>query len=122
MLCPCLLFMHMQFRSLDGSISWHALLIAGMSMNAEGCLLSATLSRKPCLSLCRPVHLGLTCPVALPHAATVWPNPSDADMHSRSQSSDVLDAAPTDATSDTNEYELDDDELLALAATQVDGS
>ncbi|KAA6424388.1 MAG: chromosome segregation in meiosis 3-like [Trebouxia sp. A1-2] len=30
--------------------------------------------------------------------------------------------ATTDATSDKNEYELDDDELLALAATQLDGS
>ncbi len=36
--------------------------------------------------------------------------------------SDVLDAATADATNDTNEYELDDDELLALAATQLDGS
>jgi hypothetical protein len=73
------------------------------------------------LSLCQPVHLGLTC-VALPHAATVWPQLSDMDAHSSSQNSDVLDAATADVTNDTNEYELDDDELLALAATQLDGS
>lgn len=63
----------------------------------------------------------LTC-VALPHVATVWPNPSDTDAHSRSQNSDVLVAATADATYNTNEYEMDDDELLALAATQLDGS
>ncbi len=90
-------------------------------LNAERCLLSAAVIHKPCLSLCQPVHLGLTC-VALPHAAIVWPIPSDTDAHSRSQNSDVLDAATADATNDTNEYELDDDELLALAATQLDGS
>jgi len=33
-----------------------------------------------------------------------------------------MDAATADATDDANEYELDDDELLALAATQLDGS
>jgi len=78
-------------------------------LNAEGCLLSAAVIHKPCLSLCQPVHLGLTC-VALPHVAIVWPNPPDTD------------AATADATDDANEYELDDDELLALAATQLDGS
>lgn len=34
----------------------------------------------------------------------------------------MLDAATTDANSDANGHELDDDELLALAATQLDGS
>jgi transcriptional regulator of met regulon len=63
----------------------------------------------------------LSC-VALPHAATVWPTPSDTDARSKSQNSDVLDAATTDVTSDANEFDLDDDELLALAATQLDGS
>ena len=84
-------------------------------------LLSAAVIHKPCFSLCQPMHFGLTC-VALPHAAIVWPNPPDMDAHSRSQNSDVLDAATADVTNDTNEYELDDDELLALAATQLDGS